>query len=145
MTPSPRCVSLIQKYEECRLTAYMPTSHDVPTIGWGSTGKDIKLGMTWTQAQADARFLHDLGVFATEVSGDLTGKTTQNQFDALVSFTYNEGIGRLQGSHLLTYHNTGLYVRAKEQFALWVYQGPTKLKGLVRRRAEEAQLYGTVK
>ena len=143
MIPSAKCEALIKEYEQCRLKAYMPTSHDVPTIGWGSTGKDIYLGLVWTQLQADSRFTHDLTKFGIEVSAMITGVTTQNEFDALVSFAYNEGPGRLEGSHLLTYHNTGLHVRAEGQFALWKYQGKTVLNGLVKRRAEEADLYGS--
>ena len=60
MIVGPRARALIKSYEQCRLTAYLPTPNDVPTIGWGATGPDIVLGMTWTQAQCDARFTTDL-------------------------------------------------------------------------------------
>jgi len=66
MTPSSKCIDFIKSFEQCRLTAYMPTPRDRPTIGWGTTGPDVRMGMTWTQAQADARFARDLADFATE-------------------------------------------------------------------------------
>ena len=108
MTPSPRGEALIKSYEKCRLTAYMPTAHDVPTIGWGTTGKDIHLGMTWTQAQCDERFHHDLSRFAAAVDGMVAHPgTNQNQFDAMVSFAYNEGAEALRRSILIQFHNKG--------------------------------------
>lgn len=144
MTPSARCASFIKGYEKCRLTAYLPTKDDVPTIGWGSTGPDIKLGMTWTQAQADARFAADLARFAANVS-TLVGKapTTQAQFDALVSFAYNVGYGDggLKTSTLLRLHKAGDYAGAAAQFARWNKQKGKVLNGLTTRRAAEAAMY----
>lgn len=144
MTPSARCASFIKGYEKCRLTAYLPTKDDVPTIGWGSTGPDIKLGMTWTQAQADARFAADLARFAANVSA-LVGKapTTQAQFDALVSFAYNVGYGDggLKTSTLLRLHKAGDYAGAAAQFARWNKQKGKVLNGLTTRRAAEAAMY----
>jgi lysozyme len=70
---------------------------------------------------------------------------SQGQYDALVSFTYNEGAGRLQTSTLLTLLNAGNYAGASGQFGDWVYGGGVKLTGLVTRRAAEVALFaGTV-
>lgn len=44
-------IELIKSFESCRLYTYLPTAHDVPTIGYGHTGPDVKLGMTITQAR----------------------------------------------------------------------------------------------
>lgn len=143
MTPSARCEALIKTFEQCRLTAYLPTSSDRPTLGWGCAGPDIHLGMTWTQAQADARFDRDLGDFAASVNSLVNGHpTTQNQFDALCSFAYNEGAHNLATSTLLRLHNAGNYHGAQAQFARWDLQDGKILNGLVRRRAQEAALYG---
>lgn len=142
MIPSANCIDLIKSFEGLRLKAYMPTPRDVPTIGWGSTGPDIHMGMMWTQAQSDARFLRDLTVFAGQVSIDLgTCPTTQGQFDAMLSFAYNVGEAAFHDSTLLRLHRAGDHEGAAEQFARWTKQKGVVLAGLVRRRASEAALY----
>ena len=141
MTPSPACRALIQSFEQCRLAAYLPTPADRPTIGWGATGKDVHLGMTWTRAQCDERLAADLAGFARGVSATLTGETTQAQFDALVSLAYNIGLGAFRASGLLRLHNAGDLAAAAAQFAAWTKQAGQILPGLVRRRAAEAAMY----
>lgn len=148
--PSARCIAFVKTKEQCRLKAYLPTKDDVPTIGWGATGRDIKLGMVWTQAQADARFAQDIGYFAKGVDkllGD--APTTQGMFDALTSFAYNVGLDDdadtkaegLGDSSLLRRHKAGDFVTAAAKFNDWVYQKGKRLRGLVIRRAEEAAMY----
>lgn len=140
--PSARCQSLIKGFEACRLTAYLPTANDRPTIGWGSTGPDVRLGMTWTQDQADKRFARDLDDFADGVRHELgDAPTTQGQFDALVSFAYNLGVHALDTSTLLRKHKAGDYVGAGAEFLRWNRQTGVVLKGLTRRRLAEQALY----
>jgi len=137
-------VDLIHSFESCKLTAYPdPGSRDGHpwTIGWGSTGPGIAKGVVWTQAQADARFLADLGRFEKAVAL-MAPVTTQNQFDALVSFAYNVGLAALNDSTLLRLHKSGDYVGAKDQFSRWDKNDGRVMKGLTRRRAAEAALYG---
>lgn len=150
MTPSKQCADFIKSFEQCRLTAYMPTPRDRPTIGWGTTGPDVRLGMTWSQAHADARFERDLADFAYGVSHLLNGAaTTQAQFDALVSFAYNVGLDDdadtkaegLGDSTLLRKHKAGDFDGAAAQFAAWNKQAGKVLNGLTRRRAAEARMY----
>jgi lysozyme len=141
MTPSPAGIELIQSFEQCRLTAYLPTPNDKPTIGWGTTGADVKMGMTWTQGECDQRFAADLGRFAQGVSAALTGETSQPQFDAMVSLAYNIGTGAFKASTLLRLHNAGDFDKAADQFAVWNKQAGKVLNGLVRRRAAEAAMY----
>jgi len=142
MTPSNKCADLIKSFEQCRLKAYMPTPNDVPTIGWGSTGPDIKLGMTWTQQQADERFASDLAKFGAKVAADLgTAPTTQGQFDAMTSLAYNIGEGAFSKSTLLKRHLAHDYDGAAAQFAVWNKQAGKVLNGLVRRRTAEARIY----
>ena len=143
LMPSQHCADTIKGFETCRLKAFLPTPNDVPTIGWGTAGPDIHLGMVWTQRQCDSRFFGDLMRFGTSVAGMVSSVTNQNQFDALVSFAYNEGAHALHESNLLVLHNAGKYPLAAEQFKLWVFQRGVKLNGLVSRRAKEAQLYLT--
>jgi lysozyme len=141
-------IDLIHSFEQCRLTAYPdPGSKDGHpwTIGWGSTGAGIAKGVTWTQKQADDRFALDLGRFERAVT-DLIGKsaTAQHEFDALVSFAYNVGAGQggLASSTLLRKHLAGDKVGARAQFARWNMNDGKPMKGLTRRRAAEADLYG---
>lgn len=147
---SKRGIDLIHSFENCKLKAYPdPGTGGKPwTIGWGSTtdehGRPIEPGTVWTQERADARFALDLAKFEKAVSDALDGSpTTQNQFDALVSFTYNLGEGNLRSSTLLKRHKAGDYAGAKAQFALWNKAAGRVMSGLTRRRAAEAELYGS--
>lgn len=146
MKTSSAGIDLIHSFEQCRLTAYPdPGSADGNpyTIGWGSTGPGIKKGTVWTQLQADLRFIEDLKRFEAGVTALLAGApTTQNQFDALVSFAYNVGTGSLRSSTLLRKHLAGDKVGAQAQFARWNKNDGKVMNGLVRRRAAEAALYG---
>jgi lysozyme len=151
MEPSQDCIKLVQQSEGCAkrrgdgsFEAYPdPGSGGDPwTIGWGSTGPDIKRGVVWTQKQCDDRFTAHLGEFAAKVSKLLAGTpTTQPQFDAMVSFAYNVGIGNLQSSTLLRKHKAGDHEGAAAEFAKWNKAAGRVLPGLVKRRAAEAALY----
>ena len=144
MTPSAKIAAFIKGYEKCRLKAYLPTKDDVPTIGFGTTGPDIRLGMKWTQAQADTRFAADLARFSGHVTALLgAATTTQAQFDALVSLAYNIGYGDggLKTSTLLRMHKEGDHAGACLQFARWNKQAGRVLNGLTTRRTAEADIY----
>lgn len=148
LTPSPACAAFIKGFEQCRLTAYLPTPDDVPTIGWGTT-KGVRMGMVWTQAQADAAFAADLAEFGAKVAGMLgTAPTTQGQYDAMVSLAYNIGMGdpvrNIPGfltSTVLRKHKAGDYVGAADAFAMWNKQAGKVLNGLTKRRAAERAMY----
>ena len=143
-------IDLIKSFESCakkradgHFDAYMPTKNDVPTIGWGST-KGIKMGMTLTQQECDDRFADEIAEFSTGVAKLVgTAKTTQNQFEAMVSLAYNIGIGTkgFAGSSVLKRHLEGNFEAAATRFGLWNKQAGKDLKGLTRRRAAEATLF----
>jgi lysozyme len=144
MTPSKAGLDLIKSFEGCKLTAYPDpgTGGDPWTVGWGSTGPDIKRGTTWTQAQADERFAADAGKFAVGVWARLANApTTQNQFDALVSLAYNIGTGNLASSTLLRMHKAGDYEGVAGQFIRWNKADGKPMAGLTRRREAEAAMY----
>ena len=114
------------------------------TIGWGSTGPDIVKGTIWTREQAQKRFDGDTAKFVTAVAKALAGaRTTQNQFDAMVSLAYNVGLGNFTASTLLRKHKAGDYAGAAAQFAVWNKAAGKVMTGLTSRRAEEATLYGS--
>lgn len=153
MDPSSACIKLVQEFEGCEkkrgdgtFDAYPdPGSGGDPwTIGWGTTGADVKRGVIWTQQQCDNRFTQDLNRFAQNVAkviGDAA--TTQPQFDAMVSFAYNVGIGNLTTSTLLKKHKAGDYPGAANEFARWNKAAGKVMAGLTRRRAAEAALYSS--
>lgn len=141
---------LIKKWEGCArrqadgtFAAYPdPGSVDGKpwTIGWGSTGADVRKGVIWTQAQCDARFDIDMQDYVREVAAFLgSAATTQNQFDALVSFHYNTG--KIASSTLGKLHKAGDHAGAQAQFAQWIYNDGRPMTGLRNRRADEAKLY----
>ena len=153
MTPSKAGIGLIQQFEGCAkkqsdgsFIAYPDpgTGGDPWTIGWGTTGNDVKRGLVWSQQQCDDRLTEELAAFATRGAKVLgTAKTSQHQFDALVSFAYNVGVANLQNSTLLRLHRAGDYEGAQAQFIRWNKAAGKVLNGLTRRRQAEAALYGT--
>lgn len=133
-------VALIKRFESCRLKAYLDVKK-VATIGWGSTGPDIHLGLVWTQKQCDDRFLHDINRFETSLLGMVTVELTQNQFDALMSFTYNCGDGGFKKSTLRKLLNNSDFEGASGQFKRWCRAGGRVIPDLVARRKTEAELF----
>lgn len=143
-------IALIKRFEGCErriagglIEAYPdPGTGGAPwTIGWGATGPGIGPGTVWTQTQADARLENDLVRYAADVARAIGGApTTQAQFDALVSFHYNSGA--IARATLTRKHIAGDHAGAAAEFARWNRAGGRVLKGLVRRRTEEAALYG---
>jgi lysozyme len=93
------------------------------------------------EQQGSTVLLADASYAEHAVEHLVTVPLKQGQYDALVSFTYNEGAGRLQRSTLLKYLNAGNYVGAAEQFSVWVFGGGVKLPGLVTRREAERKLF----
>lgn len=99
-------------------------------------------GVVWTQEQADDRLMADLARFGRGVWNAIGEKeTTQNRFDALVSFAFNVGLGNLLSSTLLRKHVAGDYEGAAAQFIRWNRASGKVMAGLTRRRAAEAALY----
>ncbi len=174
LVPSPQCKHLIVSFEGyaerlpdggCRAYPdpgspmgqgkYPKNGPDVSrgkpwTIGFGATGPGITRGTVWTLDQAERAFDEHIAFFAAGVNRLLRGaKTTQNQFDALVSFAYNVGLDEdsdklaegLGDSTLLRKHLAGDYAGAAAEFAKWNKAGKKVLAGLTRRRAAEAALY----
>lgn len=131
---------LIKKWEGLKLEAYLPTPNDVWTIGWGHT-KGVRPGMKITRSKAQELFRKDIEWAENAVNRLVKVGLTQNQFDALVSLTFNIGETAFARSTLLRKLNTGDYQGAAEEFPRWVKQKGKTLRGLVRRRAEEMEVF----
>lgn len=139
MRISDKGLAALKQFEALRLTAYQDNK-GVWTIGWGHTG-GVKAGDTCTREQADKWLKQDVATAENAVnSQDL--KINQNQFDALVCFTYNAGVGNFKSSTLLKKikANPNDPTIASE-FARWKFSGGVEIKGLVNRRAVESNLY----
>lgn len=137
--------NLIKKYEGLRLTAYK-CSAGVDTIGYGSTfyedGSKVKPGDRITLDRANKLFDHTVSHFANRVRDVVKSDVNENQFAALVSFAFNVGIGALMRSTLLKKVNANPNdPTIRDEFMKWTRAGGRVLRGLVKRREEEATLY----
>ena len=140
MKSSEILLAKIKEFEGLRLEAYLDSA-GVPTIGYGHTGDDVIMGDRISEYWANHLLKADL--YDVELAVDLLGVAkTQGQFDALVSFAYNLGIGRLQRSTLLKVIREGGSKRAiTNEFKRWVYADGKRLPGLVKRREWEAKRF----
>lgn len=133
-------LDLIKSFEGLRLDAYMPTPDDVPTIGYGHT-KGVQMGDSCTEEQATDWLREDCGDAEECVNKFVRVPMTQNEFDALVSLTFNIGCGAFKGSTLLKLLNNADYDGAAAQFPRWSKQAGNTLAGLVRRREAERRMF----
>ena len=145
MNVSEKCLALIREFEGFRSKPYLCPA-GVPTIGYGSTyyadGRPVKMtDAPITEAQAQELLQATLTKYEDCVNGAVKMPINQNQFDALVSFTYNVGCSALRNSTLLRLFNQGYAGAAAEQFAKWNRGGGRVLPGLVARRAAEKALF----
>lgn len=141
MRTGERGIELIKSFEQCRLIGYLPTPDDVPTIGWGHTGPEVKIGMTWTQEQADLQLALDVERFEHAVSSAVTVPLTQPEFDACVSLAFNIGADAFKKSTLVKKLNAGDFDGAAMEFRRWNKQSGRELAGLTRRRKAEYELF----
>lgn len=134
MNTSQNGINLIRRFEGVRLTAYRCPA-GIWTVGYGHTGSDVKQGLVITQARAEELLKQDLRRFENYVAATKLN-LNQNQFDALVSFTYNCGSGCLQ---------TLVKGRTLNQIAdallLYNKAAGKVLEGLTNRRKAERELF----
>jgi len=131
--------ALIKKFEGCKLEAYL-CSAGVPTIAFGRT-KNVKLGDTCTQEQADAWLEEELEEYTGYVLDAVTQPLDQNQLDAMVAWTYNLGPTNLRSSTLLRVLNEGKMQEVPQQMRRWNKANGKVLPGLERRRLAESMLF----
>ena len=132
---------LIAHFEGCRLTAYVCPA-GVLTIGVGHTGPDVYEGQQITQAVANQLLRDDLDRFEKGICEQIDVPLTQDQFDALVSWAFNCGLGATGDSTLRRRLNAGEHVNTviSEELPRWTSGG---MAGLVRRRDAEVKLATT--
>jgi GH24 family phage-related lysozyme (muramidase) len=142
MRVSQKGIDLIKKFEGIRLTAYICPA-GVLTIGYGHTGSDVKSGMRITEEQAEKLLWQDTESAQQTVSSFVNVKLNQNEYDALVSFTFNVGPTAFVNSTLLRLLNHGADRKVVAgEFGRWVKAGSDEpVPGLVRRREEEKKLF----
>ena len=133
MKTSQTGINLIKEFEGCVLQAY-DDSTGTWTIGYGHT-VGVKRGQKITQTQAESFLKNDLVIYENGVKGTKLS-LNQNQFDALVSFAYNCGVGSLKT--LVANRNLK---QISEALLLYNKAGGKVLAGLVRRRKAEKELF----
>jgi lysozyme len=140
---SPRGLDLIKKHEGLRLDAYRDIA-GVWTIGYGHT-KTAKPGMKITEPEAESLLRSDLADAERAVNQSVKVPLKQGQYDALVSFVFNLGGGALARSTLLRLLNAGDALGGAMTIPQWckasVNGQLVPVLGLLRRRAEELQLF----
>ena len=147
MNISQAGVDLIKSFESFRSRAY-PDQGGRLTIGWGHAGADVPLMGVITPQDGERLLRRDLDEAERGVNALVRVPLNQNEFDALVSFTFNEGSGKLSSSTLLRLLN-GAEPRedVAAQFVRWdwVRVNGTEVQddGLYKRRCREAELFLT--
>jgi lysozyme len=112
------------------------------TIAWGCT-EGVRKGMVITAAQAQLMIEAELRKFEIAVGKLVKVPLNQGQFDVLVSFSYNVGVGALGGSTLLKKLNAGDYAAVPSELLKWDHGGGKVMPGLTARRRVEGERWRT--
>ena len=133
-------LALIKHFEGLRLTAYRCPA-GVLTIGYGHTGPDVTEGQCITTEHAQQLLAQDLIPVESVIHRLVQYPIDQNQYDALVSFTFNVGAGALASSTLLKRLNGGEVTAVPSELRRWNRAAGQVMLGLVARRNAEAALW----
>jgi lysozyme len=139
MNISQEGISLIKKFEGCELEAYKCAA-GVWTIGYGHT-KDVKEGNFITKEDAESMLVHELQEYCSDVDIAVKVDLKQNEFDSLVSWTYNLGPTNLNSSTMLRVLNEGKHDEVPAQMKRWNKASGQVKEGLIRRREAEALMF----
>lgn len=140
MKISQKGIKLIQDFEGLALKAYKDPI-GVWTWGYGSTGPHVTPDKVGTKEEAEQLLKKDLERFEKGVSDLVKVPLNQNQFDSLVSFSFNLGLSNLKSSTLLKKLNASDYQGAADEILRWNRAGGKVLNGLTRRRIAERDLF----
>tara|TARA_R100000995_G_C3476780_1_gene121411 strand:+ start:90 stop:533 length:444 start_codon:yes stop_codon:yes gene_type:complete len=139
MKTSAEGIALIKKFEGLELDSYQ-CSANVWTLGYGHT-QGVAEGDSCSEEEAEIILVNDLKEFETYVNALVDVELDQNQFDALVAWTFNLGPTNLRTSTLLKKLNAGDYNDVPSEIKRWNRAGGQVLDGLIRRREAEALLF----
>jgi lysozyme len=143
MKTSKKGIALIKKHEGLRLSSYICHAGHY-TIGYGHV-RTASANQHISQGLAEELLLQDLQFAEIAVNAVLTN-LNQNQFDALVSFTFNLGAAALKNSTLLKKIRANASEKEiRQQFVRWIYANDKPLPGLIARRSDEANLFFSTK
>ena len=145
MKVTQNCINLIRDFEGLRLKPYLCPA-GIPTIGIGCTRYDNGKPVTMadpaiTTPKAIELLRNRLTHCEQAINRLVTVPLNQNEFDALVSFSFNVGLGNLQRSSIRMKVNRQDFEGAAEGFLDWTKAGGKVLKGLVNRRNDEKALF----
>ncbi len=140
MKTSKTGIALIKQFEGCKLTAYRLPGEKYNTIGYGHYGPDVTTGMVISELQAEALLQIDLGKYEDMVKKYVTDiKLNQNQFDALVSYSYNRGEGGIK-QLAANCHTVEEYSEGIEKY----WGSAVRYKdAILKRRKKERALFDT--
>lgn len=130
---------MVPEFEGVSYTPYLDIV-GVPTVCFGHTGSDIVMKKTYTPAECKAMLDKDLQPFAKSVERSVKVPMSEYQEAALISFSYNVGIGAFEKSTILKDLNAKHYQQACDGLRNWVYAGGKKWQGLINRREVERQV-----
>lgn len=144
MKTSAAGIALIKRWEGERLTAYLCPAN-VWTIGVGHTAamgdpKPVS-GMKITAEESTAILRRNLSRIEKDVEAAVNVPLNQRQFDTLVSFVFNVGIGAFRKSTLLKRLNSADYDAVPTELMKWTRVGGIVNQGLVNRRKAEADFW----
>ena len=144
MKMSRNGLDLLKDFEGLKLRAYLDPV-GIWTVGYGHTSAAgppaVTPGLVITQGEADEILKRDMAQYEDGVRKYVKAALTQGQFDALVDFAYNAGVGALDKSTLLKRVNAGKFDEVPAEFMKWTKGGGRELPGLVRRRRAETKLW----
>lgn len=144
MRMSAAGLAIVKEFEGLRLKAYKCPAA-VWTIGYGHTSAAgapiVNPDLVITKDEAEEVLARDMEQYEEGVRKYVKVDLTQGQFDALVDFAYNAGVGALQKSTLLKKVNAEKFDEVPAEFMKWTKGGGKELPGLVRRRRAEVKLW----
>lgn len=117
----------------------------IPTVCYGHTGPDVRMGQVYSQAQCDTILIQDIRKHQKAIIGPgnciRSAPLTLNQRDALTDFIINVGPSKFCRSKLASRLAARDYRGAANEFPKWTYAGGKQLPGLVTRRTAERNLF----
>jgi lysozyme len=144
MKMSAEGLATVKEFEGLRLKAYKCPAA-VWTIGYGHTSSagapSVTSDLEITKDEAEEILKRDMGQYEDGVRKYVKVNLNQGQFDALVDFAYNAGVGALAKSTLLKKVNAEKFDEVPAEFMKWTKGGGKELPGLVRRRRAEVKLW----